>query len=421
MPQSSLVRFLACVAIFLLLYSSSNAQNNTVLFPAKDNTLIESPSGSFSNGAGPFFFAGRVGTQGDLTLRRAVFKFDLASAFPSPIDLQEAELSLYVSRPSDGEAQMFTLHRLLSPWGEGESHSAFGLGEGSSNDDATWIHTFYADSFWVNPGGDYIETPSATLEMEQEGTYIWKEQQGILDDLQFWLNQPDKNYGWILLGNEDGTGNTVKRIGSRENESEEQRPQLSITYLDPALPVELASFEGVVDKNQVRLHWTTLSEVNNAGFQVQQQVDGNSFQQVGFVEGAGTTNHSNTYHYILQNLTPGVYAFRLRQVDFDGAFEHSPTLSLTISLQEERALLETYPTPFNPETTIIVRVARIQDVTVEVFNIQGQRVQQLYSGPVSPEAPFKSRFSPQSLPSGAYFIKAQGAYFTITNVVVYLK
>ena len=397
------------------------AQENTTLFPSKDNTLIESPSGSYSNGSGPFFFAGRVGTQGDLTLRRALLHFDLETALPSNAEILDAELSLYISRPTDGEVQLFTLHRLFSNWGEGTSSSSVGLGDLSSNGDATWIHTHYQDSLWLNPGGDYQSLPSAQLEIGGEGSYIWSDQLGLIEDIQFWTAHPQKNFGWILLGNEDGTGNTVKRIGSRENVLQEQRPQLSIAYNDPALPVEFAFFHGIVDENRIFLDWSTFSETNNAGYEIQLRVGNNPFQPVGFVAGAGTTSEKQNYSFSLENLSAGMYTLRLRQVDFDGTFSYSTPIELNVLLAEEPASLDAYPTPFNPHTTIELHVSRSQKASIEVFNLLGEKVDALFTGTVTPSSPHRSQFTPRFLPSGVYLIKAQGENFSFVKAVTYLK
>jgi hypothetical protein len=76
------------------------------------------------------------------------------------------------------------------------------------------------------------------------------------------------------------------------------------------LPVELTSFEVRLDGDAVQLRWTTASETNNAGFEV-----------LHFVEGHGTTTEAQTYGFTAEELSAGRYVFRLRQIDYDGAFD----------------------------------------------------------------------------------------------------
>src|SRR5690606_32421823 len=103
-----------------------------------------------------------------------------------------------------------------------------------------------------------------------------------------------------------------------------------------ALPVELSSFTATLDGEAVVLRWETASETNNAGFEVEYAAvetrRGASlpWQRLAFVDGAGTTATAQTYAYRAEGLSPGRYAFRLRQVDFDGAFVYGPEVEVTV-------------------------------------------------------------------------------------------
>ena len=96
--------------------------------------------------------------------------------------------------------------------------------------DATWIHTFFDTSFWTNPGGDFSESISASQEVAFEGSYTWGSTVNMVADVQLWLDQPETNFGWILIGNEDeDSGSTAKRFDSREN-SVSVRPLLTVDF-----------------------------------------------------------------------------------------------------------------------------------------------------------------------------------------------
>ncbi|NBC96906.1 MAG: hypothetical protein GVY27_11190, partial [Deinococcus-Thermus bacterium] len=91
-----------------------------------------------------------------------------------------------------------------------------------------------------------------------------------------------------------------------------------------ALPVELTAFTARRDGDAIRLAWTTASETNNAGFEVQRRRSGNedadAWEPLGFVEGHGTTTEAQTYRFTDRDLpyaAPGA-VYRLRQVDTDG-------------------------------------------------------------------------------------------------------
>ena len=415
-----LLHTLYTLIFLLLVVPQAKAQDPVHLYPSKDNTLIEDFSGSFSNGAAEHFYSGSTGPQGDFKRRRALFHFDIISALPENAELLGATLILHVTRTNTSQTEPYTLYRLTGDWGEGTSNFNGGIGASSTPNDATWIHTFYDDQFWQTPGGDFISDPSATLDIGLEGAYSWQNLEGILDDIQFWMEHPEENFGWILIGNETENAHIAKQFGAREHPSPEQRPQLVIDFFDPALPVELTHFGGIVDQQSVYLHWETSSEQNNAGFEVQHEREG-VFTTVGFVGGSGTTNESKSYSFQVHDLPYGQHRFRLKQLDFDGAFAYSPIELFVITLNDRLAKLDVFPTPFNPVTQISLTIQQPQPVTIDVYNILGQQVTRLHDGMLFEAGNHLFSFAPDGIPTGTYLIVAQGAFFEVTQPVVFLK
>jgi hypothetical protein len=126
------------------------------------------------------------------------------------------------------------------------------------------------------------------------------------------------------------------------------------------IPVELISFNALVSGNNITLSWSTASETNNMGFEVERQVlytgllsesseyGVGRWERVGFLEGKGTTAESQFYSFVDQNLNPGSYFYRLKQVDFDGSFEYSSIVEIEAGTPDEFYLGQNYPNPFNP-------------------------------------------------------------------------
>ncbi len=96
------------------------------------------------------------------------------------------------------------------------------------------------------------------------------------------------------------------------------------------IPVELTSFAANVNENNVTLNWTTATELNNQGFDVERN-SGNGFEKIGFVAGFGTSSEIHTYSYVDGSLQEGTYTYRLKQVDFDGTFEYSDVVEVDVS------------------------------------------------------------------------------------------
>lgn len=206
------------------------AQQSVVLGAAADNTLYQSTSGATSNGAGPSLF---LGANSSLAARRAVLRFDVAAAVPAGAKILSATLQLNVVQANTLVAHHATGHRLLAAWGEGTSAtgpSAGGSGVPSTPGDATWIHSFFPNSFWSTPGGDFAATPSFTISLPTSGPASSAASAASAADVQSWLDQPATNFGWLLRGDE-ATANTARRCDSRESTS--GNPALTVTYILP--------------------------------------------------------------------------------------------------------------------------------------------------------------------------------------------
>jgi hypothetical protein len=193
----------------------------------QDTTLIEEPDGALANGAGPVFFVGRT-NQRQNSVRRGLIYFDVAAVLPRRARVESVRLTLYMS-PSNSAPRQIALHRVLAGWGEGTSFASGGSGDFSTLDDATWIHTFYDDGFWVKPGGHFVARASASREVAASAFYTWEGTRKMMADVRLWLAAPHRNFGWILLGDET-TPQNVKAFASREEPDPSLRPVLEVIY-----------------------------------------------------------------------------------------------------------------------------------------------------------------------------------------------
>ena len=187
------------------------------------------------------------------------------------------------------------------------------------------------------------------------------------------------------------------------------------------LPVELTGFAATATGQDVTLTWATASELNNAGFAVEHTVEGGFYQEVAFVEGNGTTNRENIYTYALNELEPGTHLFRLKQMDFDGAFEYSPVLEVDVEIPDDYYLSDVYPNPFNPQAAVRFWVARSQNVEVTLHDVTGRMVSKLYEGTPGEKSLQTIMIDGNGLSSGSYIVRMQGETFADSKTVVLLK
>ncbi len=123
----------------------------------------------------------------------------------------------------------------------------------------------------------------------------------------------------------------------------ERRP--SIRFNLPVLPVELLFFSGQFIRHEVnKLTWKTASETNNEKFQIERMDDRGEFICIGEMKGNGNSNNEILYEFYDDFAPDGIAYYRLKQIDFDGAFEYSQTISV-VSALNNNLIVNIYPNP----------------------------------------------------------------------------
>lgn len=146
------------------------------------------------------------------------------------------------------------------------------------------------------------------------------------------------------------------------------------------LPVELLSFDATAGEHSIFLTWSTASEKNNAGFNLQRSTDGYNFENITWVEGNGTTNNLNNYSFEDKNVKPGVmYYYQLKQVDFNGEFEYSPIRNAKIS-NRNQVSISAIPNPYQGSTKITYSLPEDGTVVILITDATGRIVKNIDLG-----------------------------------------
>ena len=141
----------------------------------------------------------------------------------------------------------------------------------------------------------------------------------------------DKIY--ILGGSNDwGTGTGISQTW-------EYDPSLDPTET----PVELTSFTATANGKEVTLNWSTATELNNQGFEVQRKFGNNDFVSVGSIKGHGTTTSPNNYTFVDKLTDAGKYFYRLKQINFGGKYEYSQVVEVNWRPFTTYKLEQNYP------------------------------------------------------------------------------
>lgn len=153
----------------------------------------------------------------------------------------------------------------------------------------------------------------------------------------YWITYTTVNGG----STNNGSLNTITKTGltsfSEFTGSTESQP----------LPVTLLSFTGNrQNENDVLLKWTTATETNNKGFEIEQSTNLQNFEKINFVDGVGNSTTIKNYELIVNN--PNDSYYRLKQIDFNGSFSYSNI----IFIKGSENSINVYPNPTTEKINI---------------------------------------------------------------------
>jgi len=197
----------------------------------------------------------------------------------------------------------------------------------------------------------------------------------------------------------------------------------TLADLTEIVPVELLAFTASVRNSEVELLWSTASELNNMGFEIERSIDNqDNFVTVGFVEGKGSSTEINYYSFTDRPQVNGVNQlyYRLKQVDFDGTFSYSDVVNLSYDVPAAFVLSQNYPNPFNPSTRINYFVPQESFVSIKVYDFLGREVITLVNE-TRVIGSYEQVFDASNLPSGTYFYTMIAGNYSATKKMILLK
>ena len=245
-------------SLFALLAATASLANPSTalgdelfIAPSKDATIFLNNSDdqmvATANGSGLSLFVGLINAppSNPNSIRRAIVAFDPVAALqalniqPYDVLLNTVELEMRVTKEASGpDSVPMSLHRATSPWTEGPSGAGSATGNtfSAGQNDATWYYSSFSNQRWNQAGGDFEATPSATSPVGATSMALWTSDE-MLADVQQWLDHPETNHGWFLIGDEV-TRQSVKRLSSVNDTVSSNRPSLLLNFT-PLVPGDI--------------------------------------------------------------------------------------------------------------------------------------------------------------------------------------
>lgn len=177
---------------------------------------------------------------------------------------------------------------------------------------------------------------------------------------------------------------------------------------DNSFPVEWLSFTAEWQGYNSLVSWETARELNSDYFEIERKISENGmFEIVGKVNAGGTTEEATSYEFSDQNIATIAanqrIFYRLRQVDFDGAFEYSDIVELTMN--QESLELRVFPNPASDLVNIQVQGSFRNEISLSVTSMEGKIV---YNGLLNPHK-LEEKLNVSRWAKGTYIINIKGA------------
>ncbi len=197
------------------------------------------------------------------------------------------------------------------------------------------------------------------------------------------------------------------------------------------LPIELTNFNYQVVDTTVFLSWETITEVNNFGFYIERYNPSDStWPDLDFVMGAGSSSSPKYYSYTDTSASKGfTYYYRLKQVDNDGGYKYSDTLTVAVitGIKEIKEIIpngfsvsHNYPNPFNPSTNVQISLTKASEVNLKIYNSAGKIIKEESYGTKSPGT-YTINIDMSAFSSGVYYYKISAGNYAQTHSMVLLK
>ena len=298
--------------VFALSLATGSKAEIVTLVASADTGLFEfAPENNLGNST-----ALQIGTNGQGTVGRGLFRFDLAAGVPPGARIDSATVTFGVTAAAiEATPIAHALHRVQLEWYEGNGSG--GQGAAASQGEATWDARLHGLDQWTTPGGspgtDFVSSASATTDFSDAGTYAFDSTQRLIDDVQSWLDDPSCNFGWVLISTDEGTRSSTRRIASRESET--LQPQLRIEFT----PLRITGLEANDDlvtidwqggkppfsierSPSLRSDWTEVGATDSPPFEFSKP-EGRSFMRVRSAVPGETARYRLTWKATWSNTT----------------------------------------------------------------------------------------------------------------------
>ena len=176
------------------------------------------------------------------------------------------------------------------------------------------------------------------------------------------------------------------------------------------LPVDLLYFNAEIVKSEsVLLNWATASEENFDYFTIEKSADGQNFEIVDKLDGAGNSSQILQYSFVDDSPLSGTSFYRLKSTDYDGTFEYFDIISVNLGRSGNNYMI--YPNPSDGEAIKVL--GTVENQKLSIYDLKGNLA---YRGEI--DTGVNSIEFSKALGQGVYLVKITGAGQTNTSKLI---
>ena len=179
------------------------------------------------------------------------------------------------------------------------------------------------------------------------------------------------------------------------------RDTVQIIETGSFLPAGILYFKGKYSGKDNILQWATASEFNSERFEIQRSADGQQFETIGSIAGAGMSKTTKEYSYTDQLVPEKLNYYRLMQIDMDGSTRYSSVVSLNNGTGKWH--VETYPNPVVEELQVNLHSREKGSLIIRVMNQHGQLIKNVMLNKSADELMVRMKL--KDIPAGVYFLE----------------
>lgn len=184
------------------------------------------------------------------------------------------------------------------------------------------------------------------------------------------------------------------------------------------LPMQLLSFTGESMGDYNRLYWTTATETNNDYFVLERSTNGQPFEDIAMIDGAGNSLHNIDYHYDDLHPAEGPNYYRLRQVDFNGESMHTAAILVDRKPATQPSVENVHPNPTTGDIFFEYVAPEQSDIHIVITDMFGRVVRDEHRSVETGRSQLKTTL--ESMSVGVYSLSISNestGYHSVTRIV----